>query len=61
MTSPRIAHMTPLYFRTATGVTLPSSSEYQVAEEQLDAIWSQDVIDLDSLLDTPVRTISSAL
>lgn len=53
--------MKPIYFRTATGVTLPSSSEYPAAEEQLDAIWSEDVIDLDSLLDTPVRTISSAL
>ena len=61
MTSPGIAHMTPICFHTATDVALPSSSEYQVAEEQLDAIWSEDVIELDSLLDTPVRTISSAL
>lgn len=51
--------MTPICFHTATDVVLPSS-EYSVAEEQLDAIWSEDVIDLDSLLDTPVRTFSSA-
>jgi hypothetical protein len=53
--------MTPICFHTATDVALPSSSEYQVAEEQLDAIWSEDVIELDSSLDAPVRTISSAL
>ena len=48
------------YFQTATDTALPSWPQYPLTEEQLDAIFSRGVVNLDSLLDVPVSTFSSA-
>jgi len=56
----RAAHMTQNYFHTAADAELPSWSECPLTEEQLDAIFSKAMPNLDSLLDVPVSTFSSA-
>jgi hypothetical protein len=48
------------HFHTSTDTALSSWSEHLLTDEQLDAILSKDTIYLDSLLDVPVSTSSSA-
>jgi len=52
--------MTQNYFHTTTDTALPSWPECLLTEEQLDAIFSEGVINLDSLLEVPVGMFSSA-
>ena len=51
--------MTQNYFHTATDTALTSWSECPLTEEQLDAIFSEAVTNLYSLLEVPVSMFSS--